>query len=104
MYCAPQHQSLAQPTNTSMQTVLHLIAVMTLAVAASATQGCASLHGGDPLEVTVAGIEPLESQGMEMRMLVKLRVQNPNDVPVAYNGVALEMNLSGKTLATGVSD
>ena len=31
----------------------------------------------DPLQVTVAGIEPLESQGMEMRMLVKLRIQNP---------------------------
>ena len=87
-----------------MPSALRLIAVMTLAVAASATQGCATLRAGDPLEVTVAGIEPLESQGMEMRMLVKLRVQNPNDVPVAYNGVALEMNLGGKTLATGVSD
>jgi LEA14-like dessication related protein len=66
--------------------------------------GCTTLQGRDPLQVTVAGIEPLESQGMEMRMLVKLRVQNPNDAPVDYNGVALEMNVNGKTLGTGVSD
>jgi LEA14-like dessication related protein len=54
--------------------------------------------------VTVLGVEPLESQGIELRMLVKLRVQNPNDAPVEYNGVALEMNVQGKTFATGVSD
>ena len=35
-------------------------------------QGCAGLQGGDPLKVTVAGIEPLQGQGMEMRMMVKL--------------------------------
>ena len=77
---------------------------MTLAIASLAPQGCATLKGTDPLQVTVAGIEPLEGQGMEMRMLVNLRVQNPNDAPVDYNGVAVEMNVSGKTLATGVSD
>jgi LEA14-like dessication related protein len=54
--------------------------------------------------VTVAGIEPLQGQGMELRLLVKLRVQNPNDTPVDYNGVALEMSVQGKTLASGVSD
>jgi len=41
---------------------------------------------------------------MELRMLVKLRVQNPNDAPINYNGVALQMNVQGKTFATGVSD
>jgi LEA14-like dessication related protein len=41
---------------------------------------------------------------MEMRLLVKLRVQNPNDAPIDYNGVALEMDVQGKTFATGVSD
>jgi LEA14-like dessication related protein len=37
-------------------------------------------------------------------MLAKLRVQNPNDAPVDYNGVAVEMYVQGKTFATGVSD
>ena len=66
--------------------------------------GCASLQGRDPPQVTVAGIEPLQGQGLELRMLVKLRVQNPNDVPIDYNGVAVEMDVQGKTFATGVSD
>jgi LEA14-like dessication related protein len=65
--------------------------------------GCATLQGRDPPRVTVAGVEALPGEGMELRMLVKLRVQNPNDAPIAYNGVALEMLVLGKTFATGVS-
>jgi LEA14-like dessication related protein len=84
--------------------LMRLTAVMVLAVAPLALQGCAMFQGRDPLRVTVLGVEPMESQGMELRMQVKLRVQNPNDSPVDYNGVALEMNVQGKTFATGVSD
>lgn len=73
-------------------------------VAIGVAAGCASLQSRDPLQVTVAGVEPLEGQGMELRLLVKLRVQNPNDAPVEYNGVAVEMDVQGKTFATGVSD
>lgn len=74
------------------------------ALALAVTSGCASLQGRDPLQVTVAGVEPLQGQGMELRLLVKLRVQNPNDAPVDYNGVAIEMDVQGKTFGTGVSD
>ena len=38
--------------------------------------GCATMQG-DPLQVTVAGIESLPGEELEWRMLVKLRVQNP---------------------------
>lgn len=65
---------------------------------------CASLQRRDPLHVTVAGIEPLQGQGLELRMMVKLRVQNPNDAAVDYNGIAVEMYVQGKRFATGVSD
>ena len=82
----------------------HLVCVLVLTAALGAASGCASLQGRDPLQVTVAGIEPLQGEGMELRFLVKLRVQNPNDDPVDYNGVALEMDVQGKTFATGVSD
>ena len=81
-----------------------LVSVLALTVALGVTSGCASLQGRDPLQVTVAGVEPLKGEGMELRMLVKLRVQNPNDAPVDYNGIALEMDVQGKTFATGVSD
>lgn len=66
--------------------------------------GCATLRGDDPLQVIVAGIEPLQGEGMELRLMVKLRVQNPNDAPIDYRGVALTMDVQGKTFASGVSD
>jgi LEA14-like dessication related protein len=84
--------------------VTRLIAVMVVAVAALTLQSCAMFQGREPLQVTVLGVEPQESQGLELRMLVKLRVQNPNDAAIEYNGVSLEMYVRGKTFATGVSD
>jgi LEA14-like dessication related protein len=81
----------------------HVAAVL-LGTAFLLLAGCATLQGTDPPQVTVAGIEPLQGEGMELRLLVKLRVQNPNDAAINYNGVALEMNVQGKTFASGVSD
>jgi LEA14-like dessication related protein len=66
--------------------------------------GCASLPGRDPLQVNVAGIEPLQGEGMELRLLVKLRVQNPNDAPVEFDGASLNLEVMGRSFATGVSD
>jgi LEA14-like dessication related protein len=66
--------------------------------------GCTALLGRDPLNVTLVGIEPLPGEGMEVRMAVKLRVQNPNDVPVTYDGVAINLELRGNDIASGVSD
>jgi LEA14-like dessication related protein len=65
--------------------------------------GCAGL-GQDPLRVSVAGIEPLAGEGLEMRFNVKLRVQNPNNSPVDYSGVSLQLDLNGQSFASGVSD
>jgi LEA14-like dessication related protein len=76
-------------------------AVVVFAIGMAVLQGCAGV-GKDPLKVTVAGFEPLAGEGMELRMLVKLRVQNPNDKPIDYKGLALEMNVRGKSFATGV--
>jgi hypothetical protein len=39
-----------------------------------------------------------------MRMSVKLRVQNPNDEAVVYDGVALSLDVRGYDFASGVSD
>lgn len=73
-----------------------------LVIAVLAT-GCASLALRDPLNVTVAGVEGLPGEGMELRMLVKLRVQNPNDVPVEFDGVAVDLDVQGRSFASGVS-
>lgn len=74
-----------------------------IALAALVLGACASLPGKDPLQVTVAGIESIPGEGMELRMLVKLRVQNPNQAPIDFSGVYVELDAQGKTFATGVS-
>jgi LEA14-like dessication related protein len=73
------------------------------ALAALALAGCASLPQRDPVQVTVAGIEGLPGEGMEVRLLVKLRVQNPNESPIEYTGAYLKFAVLDKTFATGVS-
>jgi LEA14-like dessication related protein len=63
-----------------------------------------ALPVGDPLRVTVAGVEPLPSEGLEWRMLVRLRVQNPNDSAIEYDGVSLRFDVMDGNIASGVSD
>jgi LEA14-like dessication related protein len=66
--------------------------------------GCAMLQPTEPLDVTVAGVESLPSEGMELQMAVKLRVVNPNDQPIDFDGLSVRLIVQGKTFATGVSD
>ncbi|MGE6660603.1 LEA type 2 family protein [Pseudomonas sp. NPDC077408] len=81
--------------------VVRLLSVCLLALTLTA---CAAFFQRDPLKVQVAGIQPLPGEGLELRMAVKLRVQNPNDRPLDYDGVALELEINGRNLASGVSD
>ncbi|AZD08343.1 putative lipoprotein [Pseudomonas chlororaphis] len=65
---------------------------------------CALFPQRDQLHINVVGIEPLPSQDLEMRFAVKLRLQNPNETAINYNGVALDLEVNGRPLASGVSD
>lgn len=71
--------------------------------AALALAGCAGWFGESPLRVDLAGIESLPGEGMEVRLLVKLRVRNAGEVPIDYDGVALDLDLRGMSFASGVS-
>ena len=77
-----------------------------LAAALLLTGGCTSLAARDPLDVTVAGIEPMpeKGEGLELRLLVKLRVQNPNSTPFSYDGAYVKVEVQDKTFASGVSN
>ena len=66
--------------------------------------GCATIRGEDAPDVRVVCLEPLASEGLELRLALKLRVQNPNDVPIDYDGIAVKLDLGGRGLASGVSD
>lgn len=81
--------------------VARLLSVILLALSLAS---CAIFNQRDPLNVQVAGIQPLPGEGLELRMAVKLRVQNPNDMTLEYNGVALDLEVNGRRLASGVSD
>lgn len=76
-----------------------LLAAPTLLLA-----GCAALPGRDPVRVQLAGLDPLESEGLELRFLCRLRVQNPNDTAIDYRGVAVDLRVRGSPFASGVSD
>jgi LEA14-like dessication related protein len=75
-----------------------------MGVVALPLSACSGLQRSDPLQVAVAGIEPMQGEGLELRMLVKLRVQNPNDAALDYDGVYVKLEVMDKTFATGVSD
>lgn len=84
-----------------MPRLFHLCFVVLLAAVLGA---CASLGDRDPLRIDLVGLEPLPGQGLEVRFAVKLRVQNPNDNAVEFDGVALDLEVNGRPLASGVSD
>lgn len=80
------------------------IARLAILLVASGLGACSNLPQRDPVQVYVVGVEPLPGQGLELRMLVKLRVQNPNDASIEYDGVSIAMEVQGRTFASGVSD
>ena len=75
-----------------------------LIAATSLLAACALMPSREPLQVHVADVESLDGEGFEFRMLVKLRIQNPNDVPIEYDGVYVRLDVLDRTFATGVSD
>jgi LEA14-like dessication related protein len=92
------------PDVTPLRLVRRSFLLLLAIIALCGLNGCAGMLGSEPIRVTVAGLEPLEGQGLEMRFNVKLRVQNPNNAPVDYDGVSLDLALNGKPFASGVSD
>jgi LEA14-like dessication related protein len=75
-----------------------------ITAAALSLVGCASLPHTDPPQVTVVDVEPAESEGLEARMQLKLRVQNPNNAPIEFSGIYVELKVLGKSFASGVSE
>lgn len=82
---------------SALRTLLALLLLLTL-------HGCALLSPRDPLRIDLVGLEPLPAQGMEMRFALVLRVQNPNEAAIDYNGLSVELDVNGQPLASGVSD
>ncbi|WP_060500483.1 LEA type 2 family protein [Pseudomonas sp. NBRC 111133] len=78
--------------------------LMLVLLMAYGLNACALFQPRDPVNISVIGIEPLPGQELELRMAVKMRVQNPSESPIDYNGIALNLEVNGQPLAAGVSD
>jgi LEA14-like dessication related protein len=84
--------------------------LLLLAVAVLTLTACAALRGRNPPQVSLAGVEPsaagesTASQSFEARVQLKLRVQNPNDTAIDFNGLTVELDVQGKSLASGLSN
>lgn len=77
---------------------LLLVAMLTLGA-------CASMNSNfDPPKIDLAGVEPLHSESMEPRFLLKLRVVNPNDEALTIKGIYYELSAEGHDLLSGASN
>jgi LEA14-like dessication related protein len=74
-----------------------------LAVTALALTGCA-WQRMDPPKVTLVGFEPAAVEGLQARTQLKLRVLNPNDAPIEYNGIYVELQVLDRSFASGASN
>ena len=54
--------------------------------------------------ITIANITPREMKLFEQIFDLDLRIQNPNDSPLAINGLTFELEINEKPFASGVSD
>ena len=77
-----------------MQSTVMLMAMALLS-------GCAGLTSHTAPHVDLAGIDSLPGEDLELRFMLKLRVQNPGDADLHYDGVWAEVELRGQPLASG---
>ncbi len=67
--------------------------------------GCASwMMKGEPPEVLVTNVTPLEASAFEQRLQVDLRIRNPNDFELAVTGIDFRLDLNGNRLARGLGN
>ena len=80
------------------------LALLWLAMLLTACAGLGSVSDFDEPDVELLGLEPMPSQGMEARFLVRLRIVNPNSTPLAIDGMAYEVFLRDSKVLSGVSN
>jgi len=67
--------------------------------------GCAALYPRmERPRINIANVMPMDIKLFEQVFDLELRIQNPNDTPLAVNGLAFELELNDKRFATGVSN
>lgn len=85
-------------------TLSHRLRALLLLLLSITLAACSSLLPGDPPQIQVVGLEPLPGESLEARFALALRVQNPNSRTIDYQGIAVDLQVNGQPLASGVSD
>ena len=65
---------------------------------------CAVWGLREPLNVTIVDLKPIEVGVLEQRYAMKVRLLNPNDTEIAFDGVVFDLEINEKSFAKGVSD
>lgn len=65
---------------------------------------CAAFSVQEPLNVTIADLKPIEVGVLEQRYALKVRLLNPNDVEIAFDGVVFDLEINDTPFAKGVSN
>lgn len=71
---------------------------------ATLLNGCAALSMPEPLNVTIADLRPIEVGLLEQRYALKVRLLNPNDTEISFDGVVFDLEINDIPFAKGVSD
>jgi LEA14-like dessication related protein len=76
-----------------------------VAASMSVMAGCALTPWGvSAPTVYLMSVERLPGEPLERRFELQLRIQNPNPKPLAFNGVALTLDLNNRTVGSGVTN
>jgi LEA14-like dessication related protein len=75
----------------------------TIVIGVALLSACAAQSKLEAPNLSVIGMEMLESSLFTQRLKVRVRVQNPNDVELPVKGVSARLELAGEEFATGVS-
>lgn len=82
----------------SLPTLAVLLAIATVAA------GCASMYARlETPRLSLVSVRMTEATLLEQRLVVRLRVQNPNDIALPVRGLTVDFELAGMEFAQGVS-
>lgn len=67
--------------------------------------GCAAMYGlREEPKISIADLRIQEIKAMEGIFLIKLRVLNPNDVPLDLHAINCDLEIGGRHFASGITD
>jgi len=67
--------------------------------------GCAKMYGfKEEPKISVADIRLQDVKAMEGVFLIKLRILNPNDVPLDIHGINCDLEINRRHFASGIGD